>query len=838
MKLIFSILFLSNLVFAQTLQIIPTPQTIIKKTGQFKITSATKIVIGTDDQTEQLSAQELNVEISSQKETPLKVVDEQSVRKLKSNFIFIGKPTTEYGKKFLKERKGTLTPEMRTEGYFLDVDTKGIIIIAESDKGLFYGVMSLLQMLRADKRSLIVPGVTIHDFPSQKIRGITDDISRGQISTVENFKKIIRFCARNKMNVYSPYIEDVFQFKKHPEIGKNRGALSAAECREVDIYAKKYFVEIIPIFETLGHWENILIHPEYAKYAEFPGAHTVNISDEKVYALLDEMIGEIASCFSSPYFNIAADESWDVGLGVNRERVAKSDLATVHAEHYKRIFAIVKKYGKKPMMYGDIILNHPEILKKIPRDVIIVDWQYGARFDYPSPEVFKNAGFPYIVSPAVWNFTGPFPNYLNTFLNIQAFNLDGFNNGSQGILCSNWNDFGGEALRELNYYGYAWTAECAWNPMKTDLQSFDEKFFRSFFGSNDIEMRAVYSILTNPANQYHWYELWRHPMLPNRDDMVWEKRLPLIQRMQSIRSSMPFIQQLLNEAKGTIKKNSDHLQYLMFITKINLWFADKIEAQEKIKILLKDTSKTRSEIAAQSSLLCKNVVDGLSSVRSEFEKVWLTTNKPQNIDRLLMRYDRQAAYWNELSEQIQRGDSAISPQLKSQWIYHPKVNTGVKDSLQQSKAFFRKTIVLQNNVRSAKVQMLGDTWTKLYVNGKIVGEVSARRSLSLLVEMERTKIFDILPFLNDSLNTIAVESQNFQEKGSAGVNIYGEIVGQNGSMQTIMSDTSWNVSDILLNGWSKPAFNAVTWPLAVAKNYGVPVVAPNLSTNRASWFER
>jgi len=838
MKLIFSVLFFAALVSAEIPQIIPTPQTIVEKTGQFKITSATKIVIGNDDQTEQFIAQELNNELSVLKESPLKVVDEQSVRKLTSNFIFIGKSTTEYGKKFLADRKGKLTSEMRSEGYFLDVDTKGVVVIAESDKGLFYGVMSLIQLLRIDKRSLLVPALTIHDFPSQTIRGITDDISRGQISTIENFKKIIQFCAHHKMNVYSPYIEDVFQFKKHPEIGKNRGALNAAECKELDAFAKKYFVEIIPIFETLGHWENILIHPEYEKFAEFPGAHTVNISDEKVYALLDEMIGELASCFSSPYFNIAADESWDVGLGVNKERVAKSDLATVHAEHYKRIFAIVKKYGKKPMMYGDIILNHPDILKKIPRDVIIVDWQYGARFDYPSPEVFKNAGFPYIVSPAVWNFTGPFPNYLNTFLNIQAFNLDGFNNGSQGILCSNWNDFGGEALRELNYYGYAWTAECAWNPMKINLQSFDEKFFHSFFGSNDFEMRAVYSILSNPANQYHWYELWRHPMLPNRDDMVWEKRLPLIQRMQSIRSSMPFVQQMISEAKGTIKKNNDHLQYLIFTTKLNLWFADKIEAQEKIKILLKDSTKTRSEIATQSLLLCKNVVDGLVSVRSEFEKVWLTTNKPQNIDRLLLRYDRQSAYWNELSEQIQRGDSVISPQLKSQWIYHPKANGGVKDTLQQSKAYFRKAVVLQKNIRSAKVQLLGDTWTKLYVNGKKIGEVSARRSLSLLVETERAKIFDILPFLSDSLNIISVESQNFQEKGFAGVNVYGEIVAQDGTVHALMTDTTWSVSNSTAKGWNMPTFKTDSWSFAVAKNYGVPVVAPNLSTNRTSWFER
>ena len=137
-----------------------------------------------------------------------------------------------------------------------------------------HGVMSLLQIIEEKGRSTIVSGGTIRDFPAEKIRGITDDISRGQVSTLDNFKEIVRTIARYKMNVYSPYIEDLFQFSKYPDIGKGRGALSPAECKELDAYAKKYFVEIIPIFETLGHWENILLQPKYRDLGEFPGAHT------------------------------------------------------------------------------------------------------------------------------------------------------------------------------------------------------------------------------------------------------------------------------------------------------------------------------------------------------------------------------------------------------------------------------------------------------------------------------------------------------------------------------------------------------------------------------------
>lgn len=205
--------------------VIPTPQQVSSKKIHFKITAGTKIILGANSKQEQFAAQQITDEFGKQKEAQLKVVGENSLRKLPASFIFIGGPSSDYGRQLLRDRKGTLTPAMKDEGYFLDVDANGIVIIAESEKGKFYGVMSLMQMIHREKRSVLVEGVTIHDFPLEKIRGITDDISRGQVSTLENFKKIIRFLARYKLNTYSPYLEDMFVFKNHPLIGKGKSVV-------------------------------------------------------------------------------------------------------------------------------------------------------------------------------------------------------------------------------------------------------------------------------------------------------------------------------------------------------------------------------------------------------------------------------------------------------------------------------------------------------------------------------------------------------------------------------------------------------------------------------------
>ncbi len=821
--------------------VIPTPAQITLKKILFKITAGTKIILGTNSRQEQFAAQQISEEFGKQKESQLKIAGEKSLRKLPASFIFIGSPSSDYGRQLLRDRKGTLTPAMKEEGYFLDVDANGIVIIAESEKGKFYGVMSLMQMMHREKRSVIIDGVTIHDFPLEKTRGITDDISRGQVSTLDNFKKIIRSLAHYKLNTYSPYLEDMFVFKNHPLIGKGRGALTSQEVKELDVYAKKYYVELIPIFETLGHWENILAMPQYIGYAEFPGAHTLNVSDEKVYALLDEMIGELSASFSSPYFNMAADESWDVGLGVNKERVAKSDLATVHAEHYKRVVEILAKYGKKPMMYGDIILNNPTILEKIPKEITIVDWHYDASYKYNSPEVFKKAGFPFITSPAIWNFTGPFPSMLNTFVNIQNLNRQGYENGSSGLLTSNWNDYGGEALRELNYYGYAWTAECAWQPLKADVEAFNKVFFENFFGTKEYEVfESVYAILSSPANEYNWHELWRHPMLPFRPESQWDGSLPTVIRVQSIKATMPLVLSMLDNIKKIATKNEDHLRYLEFVARLNLWFAKKIDTQEKVKELSVSMSgaANKDSTANEITSLCADVLKDLAELKSNFEKLWLATNKSAGLELLLMRYDRQTAFWQEKIDQVKRGEYWVDPTIESAWVYYPKVNPGKKDSLQIQKAYFRKTFPTPKGIRSATLQLIGDTYAKASVNGRIAGEVFARRSLSLSLEHQRIKTFNILPLLSDSVNVIAVEAQTFSPASSAGINIYCELELTDGSIQKIMTDSTWKVADIAIEKWTTTPFDDSSWLNAAPQTYPFTVVRPNFATGRSSWMER
>jgi hexosaminidase len=827
---------------AQPVLVIPTPQNVTAKNRNFTVQATTVIVLESGSARDQFTAQQINEELARWGAPPLNVVVADGKRALPTRCIFIGHGASDIGRKLLSERKGHLTPEMADEGYFLDADVDGVLIIAPAEKGRFYGAMTLLQLFQRSGSAVSIPGVSINDYPLHRMRGISDDISRGQVSTIDNFKKIIRFLARYKMNTYSLYLEDMFAFKNHPLIGKGRGALTAGELKELDAYARRYFVDIIPAFQTLGHCENLLSIPEYLGYAEYPGGRTLNVSDEKTYTLLDEMIGELCSSYSSPYFNMGADETRDVGLGATRERVERLGIAAVLAEHYRRVADIIRKYGKKPMIYGDILLKNQEILGMIPKDITIVDWDYDPKYRYESPGIFRKAGFPVLVLTALRSYRGPFIDHFNSFENIERFGRAGFEENSIGMVVSSWNDYGAEELRELNYYGNAWGAECAWQAVKPDLNSFNAAFFRDFFGTTDTRLlHSIFMILSSPSNSYTWYELWRHPMLPFMPTVTPKNHSPVImERLQSIKSSMPLVLHLVKQAEATVRFNKDALQYLAFVARLNLWFALKVETEERVKELSHwaPKSQNKDSVASAITALCTSVLKGLAPLRTEFERLWRTTNKPEGLEYLLMRYDRQAAFWREKIEQVQKGQFWVDPEIESTWIYHADTTAGTKSPIRVQHAYFRKSFTVPKGVQSATIQWIGDTWVKLSVNGRAVGEVYVRRSNSLSAEHQRVKTFNIMPLLTESKNVISAEAQDYSVAGSAGLNVYGELRLTDGSIHKITSDSTWRVSASAGPQWKSISFDDSSWKHAISKTYPYSVDRPDFTTGRASWIEQ
>ena len=212
------------------------------------------------------------------------------------------------------------------------------------------------------KNELILPCMKIRDCPDLKIRGIAQDISRGQVFTIENAKRYIRTISHYKMNFYCVYIEDMFAHPNHPNIGKSRGALTREKICEIDKLAKERFIEFVPIFECIGHVDNILTHKEYENLAEYPGAQCLNISNPQIYNFLEDFISEMSKAFPSPYFHIGCDESFDFGKYRSAEFIKKVGKDQAYVDFYEKLYQMVRSYGKhNVIMYDDILVNDKKV---------------------------------------------------------------------------------------------------------------------------------------------------------------------------------------------------------------------------------------------------------------------------------------------------------------------------------------------------------------------------------------------------------------------------------------------------------------------------------------------
>jgi hypothetical protein len=708
------------------------------------------------------------------------------------------------------------TTKFLDEAYVLDIGKELITIKARSSKGLFYGAMSLVQLIENSNNNLI-KSRRIIDWPDMGIRGISDDISRGQVSTMDNFKRIIRFISKYKMNTYMPYLEDMLKFEKYPSIGKSRGALNKKEVKELVDFAGQYFVDVVPIFQTLGHYENILSLPEFVKYAEFPGAASLSVSEDATYEFLENMLEEVFEMFPSKNFHMGADESWDVGLGKSKRITDETSLAIVHAEHYKKVYDICKKHGKEVFMYGDVILNHPDILELIPKDITIVDWHYAIKFKYPSAEKFDDAGFKYIVSPSVWNYLTTYPVYVNSVPNIKNIVKSGLENNSIGMINSNWGDFGAETFKELILPGYAWSAQCSWNYDDSDIAVFNNSFLTNFYGTSDESVHRLHNTFSNQLNQMLWHDVWRHPLLPFRGQTWWQPYIAPPAKLEWMRNSIDDLKNDLILMKSRVKQNKQQIPILEFLTNLNQWYIFKVETQVKLFEAINDSSKLQDCLEDVE----KNI-SMLNELKPIYEKIWLTYYEPENLNMVLDKFNRLIAYFEETKEQIKSG-KLVSPDITSKWIYYQTDEENFA-----SKAEFNTSINLSGDVKSAKFQLLGDTYAKLFINNEFVDEVFVRRSLSLYTEYKRIKYMDVSSYLKSGDNELKVIVESFNRKPHAGFNLIGEIVTDNETVNLI-SDENWKVKNLESDGG---LINAVV------KEYPYPVIQPNFKTDRTSWIER
>ena len=275
-------------------------------------------------------------------------------------------------------------------------------------------------------------------------RGYMLDVSRDKVPTLATLKQIVDLLKVCNYNQFQLYTEHTFRYSKHEAVWKNASPLTPAEIRELDLYCRMNDIELVPNQNSFGHLERWLKLPEYNHLAAMPkgGAitpwgtvkkepTTLNPALPESIEFLAGLYDELLPCFLSNLFNIGCDETFEI------------QDPEVYLDFLLKVCDLVRAREHRPMFWGDIILKHPELVARLPKDLIALDWGYEGNHPFAEETAkFKAAGLDFYVCPgtSAWNsLAGRVENMRE---NMAAAESAGRQNGAKGFLVTDWGDGG------------------------------------------------------------------------------------------------------------------------------------------------------------------------------------------------------------------------------------------------------------------------------------------------------------------------------------------------------------------------------------------------------------
>jgi hexosaminidase len=540
------------------------------------------------------------------------------------------------------------------QGYVLLVKENIILIAAKTYTGIFYGVQSLKQLIRSNRNGYL-EGVKINDWPSLNYRGILDDISRGPVPTVSFMKKEIRRLSELKINFLQYYTENVVATKSHPDFAPPDGSISISEWKELAEYAREYQIMLIGNFQSFAHFEKILSYPKYAPLGErgdvlspvYPGS----------IKLLADIYKEMVPAFNAPFFNIDADEVSDLGKGASKKLVDSLGYARVYSDQIIKIHNVLKKLGVKTMMWGDIALEHPEILKMLPKDIIMMTWGYDPQDSYDNMILpFLNAGYKVTVSPAVLNSDKIFPDFTVSLPDINGIVHDGVKNKVLGMVNTIW-DEGNFAFLTNDWYGIAYSAEQSWTPTDESVTDFNEKFNSSIYGEKNNAITNTITTLDSLT-----YLASTNGM---SDKIMWTKLIP--DKGENIKASSEDWDKVLkicDSAEANLKNAkaihySGDVDYLQLI--INLYryaarsrfslLASASSYKEASKLEMHDRSNARKKLQNALSSI-DSLHEELLNIYNQYENLWLREDQTNALNNTLDKFSSQISSLKDIEDKI------------------------------------------------------------------------------------------------------------------------------------------------------------------------------------------
>ena len=512
------------------------------------------------------------------------------------------------------------------EGYQLRISSKGISLDARTEIGWFRGLTTLGQIL--DQSPHALPCLQIDDGPDILERGYMLDISRCKVPTQSTLYELVDTLAALKYNQLQLYTEQTFAYRNHQAVWENASPLTAEEIQSLDTYCYNRYVELVPNQNSFGHMDRWLRHDPYKHLAECPNGYThpllgplewggtLKPNDESI-AFIRELYDELLPNFRSSRINIGGDEPWELGQGWSKNLVNKQGKHRVYVDHLLRIHDVAESKGKTIQFWGDIVLEAPELARELPTNCLGIIWGYEANHPFGEQcQSLEDTGIPFYVAPGTtaWNSIGG--RIHNSILNIEKACHKAVDHGAQGILLTDWGDFGHHQFSFTSYHAIVWAASCSWNQSPKEQLDINAGVDWIFLREGSEVVAETISELSEITNSFK-YQPDNRTLL---NDLLMSNGRKLKDHLRH--TSLPELEQCRQQLRA-FKSALESTQ--------PSWESSDLVAQELMLASMLLEFASRKGLNAISEM-DESLQEERERLVTEYRTLWLTRNRPGGLD--------------------------------------------------------------------------------------------------------------------------------------------------------------------------------------------------------------
>jgi len=544
------------------------------------------------------------------------------------------------------------------QGYTLLIDNSGVTVNGQDAAGAFYGALTLIQII--EQRAGTLPSLRIEDYPDLPARGVMLDISRDKVPTMETLYALIDQLAAWKINQFQLYTEHTFAYQQHPKVWAKASPITAEEILDLDAYCRERFIELVPNQNSFGHMHRWFEHSPYDQLAEVDAPtlspwgdmlppFTLAPVDPGSIELVKSLFVELLPNFSSDKLNVGCDETFDLGRGRSKDYVEELGMGRAYLEFLLKIYDLVKQHGRTMQFWGDIIVEHPELVSQVPKDVIALEWGYEDTHNYPdNTRIFAQSGVPFYVCPGTSSWTTIGGRTENCIGNIRSAVENGRKNGAIGMLNTDWGDWGHWQTLPVSYTGFAYGAAVSW--AYDANHDMDVAALLDTFCFYD-EAGVTGKVLIDLGDAYKQVGA----QIPNGSLLFWFYHFPLeaMRKRLAERGAKAGGDILEDDARLT-----EHLKQTISYIKEAIAPLDKAriqrddaplihrELRHAARMMIHGAQTALSQLGA-SDWTKADLRDDLAAIEAEHRALWMQRNRPGGLDDSSARFETARTRYKE-----------------------------------------------------------------------------------------------------------------------------------------------------------------------------------------------